>query len=168
MRRLPPDSERPSRSALKRAAAGVTDLAEQLADLPEAAFRRLPLSAALLSEFVQVRAMKASGARARQLRHLGSALRADPEVLAQLQATLAGHTQVQRDDARALHRLEELRARLLDPQQSAAALAEVMATLPDIDRSALQHAIHACRDNNDKKAFRSIFRLLQSAFPGRS
>jgi ribosome-associated protein len=163
MRRLPADYERPSRSALKRAAEAVTDLAHRLADLPDAAFRRLPLTDELRAEFVLVRGMKDSGARARQLRHLGSALREDAELLEQLQSVLAGHSQAQRNDARALHRIEELRTRLLDPELSSAVLLELAETAPNLDRAALQRAINAYRGSNDKKAFRTIFRLLQSA-----
>lgn len=163
MRRLPEVPERPSRTQLKHAAEAVTELAQRLAELPEATFRRLPLPEELRAEFAQVRVMKVSGARARQLRHLGSVLREDAELLAQLQEVLAGHSQAQRDEARALHRIEELRTRLVDPQQGAAALDELAAVAPGIDRGALQQQIELYRRNADKKAFRTIFRLLAAS-----
>lgn len=164
MRRLPAGTERPSRSARKRAAGEVTELAHQLAELPEAAFRRLPLPEELRAEFAQVRTMKASAARERQLRHLGGVLRDDAALQGELQAELSGHSQVQRDAARALHRLEELRARLLDPATAAMALAEVAAR-PGLDLAALQQQLERHRRDGDKKAFRAIFRLLAASEP---
>lgn len=167
MRRLPEaPPERPSRTKRKHAAEAVTELAHHLAELPEATFRRLPLPEELRAEFGQVRAMKVSGARARQLRHLGSALREDAELLAQLQEVLAGHSQAQRDEARTLHRIEELRSRLVDPQQGAAALDELVTVAPGLDRGALQQQIELYRRHADKKAFRTIFRLLAASIGG--
>ena len=77
MRRLPPDSERPSRTRRKLAAEAVVELVHQLAALPVVAFGRLPLPQELRNEFEQVRNMKACAARARQLRHLAGELRAE-------------------------------------------------------------------------------------------
>jgi hypothetical protein len=64
MRRLPPDSERPSRTQRKLAAEAVVELAHQLAALPDVAFRGLPLPKELREEFTQARNMKACAARA--------------------------------------------------------------------------------------------------------
>lgn len=166
MRRIADLPERPSRTKRKHAAEAVTELAHELAELPEATFRRLPLPDDLRAEFAQVRGMKASAARERQLRHLGGALRDDADVLEQLREVLAGHSQAQRDEARLLHQLEGLRTRLCDPQQSAAALTEAATAYPALDGAALRHQLELYRRDADKKAFRTIFRLLAAAAGG--
>ena len=53
MRRLPPDSERPSRTRRKLAAEAAVELAHQLAALPEVAFRGVPLPPELFSHVDQ-------------------------------------------------------------------------------------------------------------------
>lgn len=160
MRRLPPDSERPSRTQRKLAAEAVVELAHKLADLPDATFKRLPLTEELRAEFSQVRKMKASAARERQLRHLGSELRADEELLAELTAVLGGHSQARRDEAQHFHQIEELRESLLDPKYGSAALADLESRAPHLDHAALRHQIELYRRTGDKKVYRAIFRLL--------
>lgn len=163
MRRLPEETVRPSRTQRKLAAEAVTELAHRLTELPDATFKRLPLSDELRAEFSQVRKMKASAARERQLRHLGSELREDEELLARLKETLAGHDQKSRDEARLLHQFETWRTRLVDEALHAVTLNEVCAALPGLDRKALLDLIERYVQRCDKAAYRGIFRLLQEA-----
>lgn len=152
-----------SRTARKEAAHAVTDVAHQIAELPEATFRRLPLNAEARAAFVVARGLKASSARARQLRHLGALLREDEEMLLGIRQTLEGSNQRQLDDAKLFHQLEELRDRLLVAESSGAALDEARLAFPALDPTALKSALAQHRKDGDKKAFRTVFRLLRDA-----
>ena len=161
MRRLPPDSERPSRTRRKLAAEAVVEVAHQLAALPEAAFKGLPLPRELRDEFVQVRKMKACAARERQLRHLAGALRADEELLAALSAALGGQRRLSREEALRFRQREELRESLLDPHHGDTALYALAQRAPALDHAALHEQIARYRQTGDKKYYRAIFRLLE-------
>ena len=161
MRRLSPDSERPSRTQRKLAAEAVVELAHQLAALPDAAFKGLPLPPELRAEFVQVRKMKACAARARQLRHLAGALRADEELVVALNTALGGQRRLSREEALRFHQREELRESLLDPQHGDALLFALQQKAPALDHAALYEQITRYRQSGDKKYYRAIFRLLE-------
>lgn len=154
---------RPSRTAVKQAALAVTELAHKIADLPEAAFRRLLLDEATREDFRIARNLKPSGARDRQLRHLSALLRDDENLLEQLRATLDGVDQQHLDESRRFHELEELRDRLLDPHRQAAALDDITRRFPALDRPTLERALKQHRTSSDKAAFRTVFRLLRAA-----
>jgi ribosome-associated protein len=161
MRRLPPDSERPSRTRRKLAAEAVVELAHQLAALPDAAFKGLPLPQALRDEFVQVRKMKPCAARARQLRHLAGELRADDDLLAALGTALGGRLRSSREEALRFRQREEMRASLLDPHHGTAALYALEQSAPDLDHAALREQLERYRQTGDKRYYRAIFRLLE-------
>ena len=152
-----------SRTARKEATHAVTDLAHQIAELPEATFRRLPLNEETREAFVIARGLKASSARARQLRHLGALLREDDEMLLGVRQTLEGSDQRQLADNKLFHDLEQLRDRLLLAESSAAALDEARTAFPALDQAALKSALAQHRKDSDKKAFRAVFRLLRDA-----
>lgn len=152
-----------SRTARKEAVQAITDLAHQVAELPEATFRRLPLNEETRAAFVVARGLKASSARARQLRHLGALLREEEEMLQGIRSTLEGTDQRQLADNKLFHALEGLRDRLLVPESSASALDEARSAFPSLDVVALQNALTHYRKDADKKAFRTIFRLLREA-----
>lgn len=162
MRRLPPDSERPSRTRRKLAAEAVVALAQQLAALPDVAFRGLPLPRQLRDEFEQVRNMKPCAARARQVRHLAGELRADDDLLAALNAALGGQRRLSREEALRFRQREELRESLLDPQHGGAALAALERSAPELDHAALHEQVERYRQTGEKRYYRAIFRLLES------
>jgi ribosome-associated protein len=161
MRRLPPDSERPSRTQRKLAAEAVVELAHQLAALPDVAFRGLPLPKELREEFAQVRTMKLCAARARQLRHLAGELRADEELLSALNAALGGQRRSSREEALRFQRREELRESLLDPHHGKEAFSALRQSAPDLDHAALHEQLERYRQTGDKRYYRAIFRLLE-------
>ncbi len=161
MQHLPPDSERPSRTQRKLAAEAVVAVAHQLAALPEAVFKGLPLPQELRDEFEQVRTMKPCAARARQLRHLAGALRADADLLAALTTALGGQRRSSREETLRFRQREALRESLLDPQQGAAVLAALEQSVPDLDPAALHEQIERYRQTGDKRYYRAIFRLLE-------
>ena len=161
MRRLSPDTERPSRTQRKLAAKAVVELAHQLAALADTAFNGLPLPREVRAEFEQVRKMKPCAARARQLRHLAGELRADDDLLAALSTALGGQRRLSREEALRFHQREELRESLLDPHHGAAALSALQQSAPDLDHAALYEQIERYRHTGDKRYYRAIFRLLE-------
>jgi ribosome-associated protein len=156
----------PSKSAKKRAAKEIEELAKQLAEVSDAAFGRLPLTAELLEEVRLARATKAHGARKRQIQHLAAVLRKHEQESEALRAHLDGLNQVHYQDQKQFHALEELRDRLCLPASCPEALEEVRRTLPAADAAALGRLAKAVHLSNDKRAAREIFRLLRSAQQG--
>jgi ribosome-associated protein len=161
MRHLPPDSERPSRTQRKLAAEAVVELTHQLAALPDTAFKGLPLPRELRAEFEQVRTMKPTAARARQLRHLAGELRADEELLVALGTAVGGQRRLSREEALRFQQREELRESLLDPHHGAAALYALEQRAPDLDHAALREQLELYRQTGEKRYYRAIFRLLE-------
>lgn len=152
----------PSRSARKRSAQGVEELARQLVALSEAQLRQLPVSPQIMEELQQVRAVRSLQARDRQVRHLAACLRREEEVLPPLEAFLAGHDQRQLEDRQQFHQLEQWRDALCQPQSSSQALAEITRELPAADAKNLSRLARTAQ-NGDRRAFREIFRLLRQA-----
>jgi len=149
------------RSAKKRAAKEVEALAVRLVELRPSEIAKLPLSAPLAAELRLARSTEGHSSRKRQIKHLAGLLRHADEERAAIETVLAGCEVQEAYDRQAFHRLEELRDRLCDPAGSAAALAEVTQTWPEIDGeklAALARSVHA---SGDKRAAREIFRRLR-------
>lgn len=153
----------PSKSAKKRAAKEIEELAKQLAEISDAAFARLPVSAELKEEVRLARSTKAHGARKRQIQHLAAVLRKQEDEAEALRAHLDSLNQVHYQDQKQFHVLEELRDRLCAPDSCSEALEEVRRTLPAADAGALGRLAKAVHLSSDKKAAREIFRLLRTA-----
>lgn len=168
MQRFSDTEEKPSRSARKRSAQAVEELARALVELPAAALERLPAGAEVRRELEQARAIRAHGARDRQIRHLASVLRRDEEETAVLRAFVAGEDEGRYREQAAFHRLEELRERLCDPKRFPQALTEAASLWPTLDTAAVGRLARACHGSEDRRAFREIFRLLRRASGGES
>lgn len=155
--------EKPSRSALKRAAKAVEELARQMVDMPEAEWKKLPASPALRREIELARGTKGHGARKRQTKHLAALLRQSEKDAEELQAFLTGLDQVHLREKRDFHELEDLRDRICNPDLSGAALDEAAEVIPGIDREAISRLARSVHANGDRRAFREIFRRLREA-----
>ncbi|NLC70954.1 MAG: DUF615 domain-containing protein [Desulfuromonadaceae bacterium] len=157
------DPSEPSRSALKRAAKAVEELAEQLAGLPPSQLARLALPEDVAAELRLVAKAAGHGARKRQIKHLAGLMRRNEEWTAKLQELLDNSDQVRYEDQKRFHRLESLRDRLCDPEMFQAAMEEIGGTFPAIDRELLARLAGSVHSSRDKRAFREIFRLLKNA-----
>lgn len=153
----------PSKSAKKRAAKEVEELAKQLAEVSDAAFGKLPLAGDLREEVRLARATKAHGARKRQIQHLAAVLRRREEDAEALRAHLDSLNQVHYQDQKRFHLLEEWRDRICDPDSCEQALEEVRRIFPSADVGALARLAKAVQLSSDKRASREIFRLLRTA-----
>ena len=157
------EEEKPSRSAMKRAAKAVEELARQMVDMPEADWKKLPASPALRREIELARVTKGHGSRKRQTKHLAALLRQMEEETEELQAFLSGLDQVHLREQRDFHELEDLRDRICNPDLSGAALDEAASAIPGLDREAISRLARSVHANGDRRAFRDIFRRLREA-----
>lgn len=153
----------PSRSAQKRAAKEVEEMAQELAALPETDLAALPLSAELANSLVELRQTRGHSSRKRQLKYFSGLLRRDPDQCEELRAFLAGEHQCQLDQNRRTHQLEQLRERLCDAQQRHEAMQEAQEMLPLLDTAELTKWLNGYRGPQDKRAYRQVFRLLRNA-----
>lgn len=151
------------RSAKKREAKAVEELASQLVEIGEAELPRLPLDATLRRELDLARGVKGHSARRRQLKHFAGLLRRDDIQREALQAFFDGYQVEQAQATRQFHQLEDLRDRLCDPSQFDQALQDVSAELPHADPHKLANLARSVHASGDKKAAREIFRRLRVA-----
>ena len=153
----------PSRSAKKRAAKAIEELAATLVTMAAADYRRLPLSGMISEELGQARAIKSHGARKRQLKHLAGLLREDDENREKIESFMADLERGQRQNTAGFHRLEELREGLCDPIRCAESLEEIERTLQGVDTAKIHRLAKSVQNSADKRAFREIFRMLRDA-----
>lgn len=156
-------SEGPSRSAQKRDAKAVEQLAQRLAELSDAELARLPKSPELAKEIALARNTSGHGSRKRQIKHLAGLLRGNDDQREAIETSLDGHAVSQRQETMAFHHLEELRDRLCTAETFEAALAEVRSTYPHVEPGKLTRLAGSVHDHNDKRAAREIFRYLRKA-----
>lgn len=150
-----------SRTKKKQQAKEIELLAVQLASMPEKAFKRLTMSAAILCEAIEARATKGHGSHKRQIKYLAGMLRSSDADVQQLQAQLQGLDQVTREEKRDFHQLEKLRDRLCDPTTYEEAFAEVVQNFPQVDKKAISRLASSVHQYADKRAFREIFKRLR-------
>jgi ribosome-associated protein len=155
--------EGPSRSAQKRDAKAVEQLAQRLAELSDAELARLPKNPELTKEIELARNTRGHGSRKRQIKHLAGLLRGNDDQREAIETALDGHAVSQRQETMAFHHLEELRDRLCTAATFEAALAEVRSTYPHVEAGKLTRLAGSVHDHNDKRAAREIFRCLRKA-----
>ncbi|MGN6656561.1 MAG: ribosome biogenesis factor YjgA [Rhodanobacter sp.] len=155
----------PSRTQQRREALAVLALASQLVELPASRLARLELPDDVRREIETTRRITAHGARKRQMAFLAKVMRRfGEEDFAAVRAELGENREKQRQDTAAMHRLEAIRDRLVDGDD--AALAEVIAEHPQVDRQHLRSLVRQARleretPNKPPRASREIFQLLK-------
>jgi ribosome-associated protein len=155
-----PESSRPNKTALKRAAKEIENVAEQLAGESDDALAGLELSAELHRELELVRRAKGRSALRRQVKHLAGVLRRRPAEAAAVQAHLERRSEQHWSRQRVFHQLEKWRDRLCDKAEAEAALEELAGRAPGLDLKELAKLSRAA-GNGDKAAARQIFRRLR-------
>ncbi len=139
--------------------------AKQLVDLPPSRVAQLELPDDVRDEISNVRRIPSHIARKRQLGHLAKLMRAHEEgTFAAARAALANDRQRGAREAAALHRIETLRERLLT--EGDAALTELIAEHPDLDRQRLRALIRQARQERESNkplhAYRQLFLVLRA------
>ncbi|MGE4542753.1 MAG: ribosome biogenesis factor YjgA [Pedobacter sp.] len=157
----------PSRSALKRAAKAVEEMAARLADLGDGDFKRLPLTGEIREGIEETRRFKShNSARKRQLKHLAGLLRSDADAVQVAEEFLAEIQTGRHKEAADFHHIEALRERLCDAEQFDAALEEVRQNMPGVNLAKIQRLAESARVHSDRRAFRELFRILKAADSG--
>ncbi len=151
------------RSAKKRQAKAIEELAQNLTDLPEAELARLPMEPELAKEVETARNTKGHSSRKRQVKHLAGFLRRHEVLCERIKTAFDGQAVSQRQETLAFHHLEELRDRLCIAESFATALAETRQNYPHLDNKKISRLAHAVHEHGDKKAAREIFRRLRKA-----
>lgn len=153
--------ERPSKSARKRELLALQDLAERMVELNDQQLQRLGIDGPLLSALAQLRTMRPSGARNRQLKYCVKFM--DADALAQVQAYLEDRRSQKVKHNQAFHQVEQWRDRLLLAGDDA--LGAFLEENPLTDR---QHLRRLCRDAIRERdvgkpagAARKLFRYLR-------
>jgi len=106
------DEDRPSRSQMKREAEARQKLGERLAELPDATLQTLGLPDELIQSLKRLPHMRRGGGLRRERQRIGALMRKID--IGQVQAVLADQEARKAADARAFHRLEQLRDQMLD------------------------------------------------------
>lgn len=154
----------PSRSAQRREALAVLELARRLVELPEAVLARVPMDEDLRDLVRSSRKVTAQIARKRQIQYLAKHLRRqDDDALALIRGAIEHDKAEHLREARALHAVEHWRDRLLE--EGDAALSELLSQYPQADRQHLRQLARNAQQerlkNKPPHAFRDLFRELR-------
>ncbi len=158
-------TERPSKSARKRAAHAAQDLGEALLALPDAELAELALPEALLEAIRAARRIESRAAGARQRQYIGKLMR---EVDAQpIRAALAARSERAARATELFRRIENWRERLI--AEGEPALLELARWHPAVDVAVWRRHIEAARSERERTgasgaASRELFRALRAMF----
>jgi ribosome-associated protein len=156
-------SERPSKSARKRAAHAAQDLGEELIRLRDSELVALGLPEQLTEAIRAARHITSRAGGARQRQYIGKLMReVDPEPI---RAALGARSARDAQETERFKRIEHWRARLI--AEGAPALAELASWRPDMDRAAFVRLVDSARGEATRgtgKAGRELFRALRALF----
>ncbi len=161
--------DRPSKSQVKREMHALLDLGKQLVELSPERLRQLPLEERLYEAIRDAQRTTAREGRRRQIHFVGKLMRDAPadDIRRQLDIWENGS----REETAAMHRLENLRERLLDDD---AALTELLTRYPAADAQHLRAVIRAARkeaqanaalnpgQEPQRKQYRALFQALKT------
>lgn len=156
----------PSRSARRREALDVLELAKQLVELDPGRLAKLPLGGHLLPFIAQARRISSNIARKREIAFLAKQLRReDDEALDALRDALDSDGEAARLDTARLHRAEQWRERLLG-DDGGGAMSALMDEFPGADGQRLRQLVrstHAERKaGRPPRAFRELYREVRA------
>ena len=160
----------PSRSANRRAALDVLELAETLVGLSAAQLARLPIPDEVMPHIRETQRISSYGARKRQIAFLAKQMRRQDDVaLEAIRDAMSKDGDAARKETAALHRVEALRDALLGLDGDAA-MTELLAEHPDADRQKLRQLVRNVHEerkrNKPPRAFRELFRELRALLVG--
>jgi len=157
-----PESERPSKTAVKKEMQALQQLGEQLVKLSNNELAKIPIHDEHLSEALSTaRKLTSREALRRQLQYIGKLMR-DTD-LTEIEAGLAKREEGQREQAKQFQRLELLRDELATTGVSA--IEKVLEDFPHADRQRLRQLVMQIdKDAQAKKppaAKRKLFQYLK-------
>lgn len=156
-----PKGEPFSKTQMKKRMLALQALGESLIDLPVKQYQALPLPDKLREAVDAARGMAKRGALHRQRQYIGRVMRdIDPEPI---QSALDKLQNADRQSARQFHRVEHLRNRLLEDDDT---LRQICDEFPTVERQALGQKVRAARQEQTSGrpagAKRALFRFLDA------
>ena len=156
----------PSRSAQRREALDVLELAKLLVELDPGRLAKLPLDEHLLPHIAQARRISSNIARKREIAFLAKQLRReDEEALDALRDALDTDGEAARLDTARLHLAEQWRERLLG-EDGASALSALMDEFQGADsqriRQLVRNALAERKAAEPPRAFRELYREVRA------
>lgn len=153
----------PTRTQQRRDALAVLALATQLSEMPQSKLARANLPDDVMRELDNLRRINSHIARKRQLAFLAKVMRRhEDEAFDAVRALLGENREQLRKETAAMHRLEALREKLLDNEDT---LQELIDQHPAIDRQHVRSLVRQARierdGNKPPRAYREIFQLLK-------
>ena len=160
---MPDETERPSKSELKRRSTDLQDLGEALIELSDSELDELPLPDALKDAVLLARRITKHGGLYRQKQYIGKLMRkidAEP-----IREALEVKRARERGEALRFRRVEQWRDRLL--KDGLPALDVLRSEVPFIDAPAVERLVMQARKERDlqapPRAARELFQLLRAA-----
>ena len=160
----------PSRTQQRREALEVLALATQLVELQPSRLAKLELPDDVRREVETTRRTPSHVAHKRQLAFLAKIMRRyDDADFAAVRAELGDNKQRQQQETAAMHRMEDLRERLLSEDPNA--LSELITEHPNVDTQRLRSLIRQARIEKNaptkpQRAYREVFQLLKELSAG--
>lgn len=155
------DSDRPSKTAVKKEMLALTDLGKELCELPFDKVKRGPLSERLLEEISIFHKCRTFGAKKRQTQFIGKLMR--NEDAEEIRAWIDGETVEQKMQVLHMHAAEQWRDELLARPE---ALAEFIDAYPDAAKLGLNQVIRAANQekasNKPPKLYRQLYKQVYS------
>ena len=161
----PAQSERPSKTQLKKAMHDLQDLGEALVGLPEDRAIALALPEPLLTAVQEFKRTRSHEGRRRQMQYIGKLMRRiDPEPVRQ---AVAAMRLGQAKDALTLHQAETWRKRMIESDDAMTGWA---AAFPASDLQQLRSLIRSARkdaagapEQRSGRAYRELFQFIKQA-----
>lgn len=153
--------ERPSKSSLKREMLALQALGKKLAELTPDVLKKMPLDERLLETILQLQKMTQREAHRRHLQLVGKLMREADIAAVKLayENTQTGSIEA----SRALHELEQWRARLL--KEGDKAIGEALQRFPGIEAQQLRQLLRDARREAEQQkppvAMRKLFQYLK-------
>lgn len=155
----------PSKTQIKKHMLALTEMGEQVVNLPDSQLARVPMSERLEKAIRECRRITAHGGRKRQIQYIGKLMREldDAEVEA-IRAKLAAFSGESNAENARFHALERWRDRLLADD---AALQAYLDKYPEVEVQRLRQLIREARKDaaggKPPKHARELFKLLREA-----
>lgn len=161
------DREPLSKTRKKQQMEALQSLGEELAALPADSLKRIDVPEHLRDALREAQRMNSHGARRRQLQYIGRLMRdIDPEPIRAALADLRGESAV---EVARMHRIERLRTRLMEDEQT---LADVAAAYPGADlqhlRALRRSALKEQEGQKPPRSYRAIFQELKALDAGKA
>lgn len=149
------ETDRPSKSEVKRQMHALTDLGKQLCDLPFEKIKSAPLSERLLEAVREYHRCRSFGAKKRQLMFIGKLMRQEEHE--EIAAWMGGETLDQKLQVLTMHAAEQWRDKLLESPESLSALIEAY---PGASQMGLNNLIRQAKVERDARKHPKLYRQL--------